>query len=269
MLEHQPTSSEPPSKKARVSGAEVDAPAQRGKGACNGADVVLPMRTSPSAQGMPKLIAAGVLGMHGFCVLDLQEQTYQQPAKKSPGEADDAAAPAKRFSVVYPSVKQAMAVDWSALAARVPPFYCALQLLCDWQAAACRHAMHGLHPSTTRTLHPSATRALHPSTPPPPAPSTPPPRAPSTPPPLAGLGPRDPTQPRTQLSSWQAHLDGPVDRRAEIDSPESRLAWLEQRRQQKLGEAQRAEEWLSASFVAQARPSLVTTSQPLLATTSH
>jgi len=33
--------------------------------------------------------------------------------------------------------------------------------------------------------------------------------------------------------------------------PEARLAWLEQRRQQKLAEAQRPEAWLSASFVAQ------------------
>lgn len=35
------------------------------------------------------------------------------------------------------------------------------------------------------------------------------------------------------------------------DTPEGRLTWLEQRRQQKLGEAQRPEAWLSASFVAQ------------------
>ena len=48
---------------------------------------------------------------------------------------------------------------------------------------------------------------------------------------------------------WQEHLDGPAGK-ATV-TPEARLAWLEQRRQQKLGEAQRPEAWLSASFVAQ------------------
>ena len=37
--------------------------------------------------------------------------------------------------VVYPSVKQAMGVDWAALGTRAPPFYAALQLLCDMQTA--------------------------------------------------------------------------------------------------------------------------------------
>ena len=148
MLE-QPTSVEPPpSKKARVSSAEADAPVQRGKGASNttstahsnGADVVLPMRPT---EGMPKLIAAGVLGMHGFCLLDLFKQEYQQPPKNAKsGEADVSASssvdppPTKRLSVIYPSVKHAMAVDWTVLTPRVPPFYCALQLLCDLQAAS-------------------------------------------------------------------------------------------------------------------------------------
>jgi len=199
MLE-QPTSVEPPpSKKARVSSAEADAPVQRGKGASNttstahsnGADVVLPMRPT---EGMPKLIAAGVLGMHGFCLLDLFKQEYQQPPKNAKsGEADVSASssvdppPTKRLSVIYPSVKHAMAVDWTVLTPRVPPFYCALQLLCDLQ------------------------------------------------------------------EHLDLDLDGPDGNSTGTgtDTPEGRLTWLEQRRQQKLGEAQRPEAWLSASFVAQ------------------
>ena len=138
MLEEPTSGAPPPSKKARVSGAEADAPPVQRKNS-NGADVVLPMRPT---EAMPKLMAAGVLGMQGFCLLDLHKQEYQQPPKKpKPGEADVSASCSvdppltKRFSAVYPSVKQAMAVDWSALAPRIPPFYCALQLLCDLQAA--------------------------------------------------------------------------------------------------------------------------------------
>lgn len=138
MLEEPTSGAPPPSKKARVSGAEVDPPVQRKNS--NGADVVLPMRPT---EAMPKLMAAGVLGMQGFCFLDLQKQEYQQPPKNAKaGEADVSASSSvdppltKRFSAVYPSVKHAMAVDWAALAPRIPPFYCALQLLCDLQAAA-------------------------------------------------------------------------------------------------------------------------------------
>lgn len=209
MLEEPTSGAPPPSKKARVSGAEVDPPVQRKNS--NGADVVLPMRPT---EAMPKLMAAGVLGMQGFCFLDLQKQEYQQPPKNAKaGEADVSASSSvdppltKRFSAVYPSVKHAMAVDWAALAPRIPPFYCALQLLCDLQAAA------------RPPLHP------RPACPEPGATSHAPPRP------------------------WQEHLDGPAGK-ATI-TPEARLAWLEQRRQQKLGEAQRPEAWLSASFVAQ------------------
>ena len=105
----------------------------------NGADVVLPRRP---AEAMPKLMAAGVLGMHGFCIIDLHTQEYQPPPKTAKaGEADVSASSSvdppliKRLSTLYPSVRHAMAVDWSALAPRVPPFYCALQLLCDLQAS--------------------------------------------------------------------------------------------------------------------------------------
>ena len=138
MLEEPTSGALPPSKKARVSGAEADAPPVQRKNS-NGADVVLPMRPT---EAMPKLMAAGVLGMQGFCLLDLHKQEYQQPPKNpKPGEADVSASSSvdppltKRFSAVYPSVKHAMGVDWSALAPRIPPFYCALQLLCDLQAA--------------------------------------------------------------------------------------------------------------------------------------
>jgi hypothetical protein len=138
MLEEPTSGAPPPSKKARVSGAEADPPVQRKNS--NGADVVLPTRPT---EAMPKLMAAGVLGMQGFCLLDLHKQEYQQPPKNAKaGEADLSASSSvdppltKRFSVLYPSVRHAMAVGWSALAPRIPAFYCALQLLCDLQAAA-------------------------------------------------------------------------------------------------------------------------------------
>ena len=35
----------------------------------------------------------------------------------------------RRMRVVYPSIKQAMGVDWAAFGKRVPPFFAALQLL--------------------------------------------------------------------------------------------------------------------------------------------
>lgn len=181
MLEAPTSDAPPPSKKARASGAEADPPLPRKNS--NGADVVLPRRP---AEAMPKLMAAGVLGMHGFCIIDLHTQEYQPPPKSAKaGEADVSASSSvdppltKRLSALYPSVQHAMAVDWSALAPRVPPFYCALQLLCD----------------------------------------------------------------------LQEHVKAPAGQAT--GTPEARLAWLEQRRQQKLAEAQRPEAWLSASSVAQ------------------
>ena len=137
MLEAPTSDAPPPSKKARASGAEAEPPVPRKNS--NGADVVLPRRP---AEAMPKLMAAGVLGMHGFCIIDLHTQEYQPPPKSAKaGEADVSASSSadppliKRLSTLYPSVRHAMAVDWSALAPRVPPFYCALQLLCDLQAS--------------------------------------------------------------------------------------------------------------------------------------
>jgi len=137
MLEAPTSDAPPPSKKARASGAEAEPPVPRKNS--NGADVVLPRRP---AEAMPKLMAAGVLGMHGFCIIDLHTQEYQPPPKTAKaGEADVSASSSadppliKRLSTLYPSVRHAMAVDWSALAPRVPPFYCALQLLCDLQAS--------------------------------------------------------------------------------------------------------------------------------------
>ena len=125
---------EPPRKKARANGAEAEtAPAPRG--AVNGGNVVLPMR--PPEKPMPKMMAAGTLGLHGFCVLDLREHVHVplEPKKKKDDEAEKAAsskaAEPARMRVVYPSIKQAMGVDWAAFGKRVPPFFAALQLLCE------------------------------------------------------------------------------------------------------------------------------------------
>ena len=134
----EPTSDEPPVKRARSNGKQPEVAPTRAKAASNGCDVVLPMR--PAAKGLPNMIAAGTLGMHGFCVHDLRTRTYLplEPKKKKDDDApatSAAAAPPKRMHVVYPSVKQAMGVDWAALGTRAPPFYAALQLLCDMQTA--------------------------------------------------------------------------------------------------------------------------------------
>ena len=107
MLEEPTSGAPPPSKKARVSGAEADPPVQRKNS--NGADVVLPTRPT---EAMPKLMAAGVLGMQGFCLLDLHTQEYQPPPKSAKaGEADVSASSSvdppltKRLSALYPSVQ--------------------------------------------------------------------------------------------------------------------------------------------------------------------
>ena len=62
------------------------------------------------------------------------------------------------------------------------------------------------------------------------------------------VSPQPQPRPAPWARSWQEHLDGPAGKAT--STLEARLAWLEQRRQQKLGEAQRPEAWLSASFVA-------------------
>ena len=92
---------------------------------------------------MPNMIAAGTLGLYGFCLLDLRTRVYQPIKKPKKADEDDvvagkSATELKRFRVVYPSVKQAMSVNWAALGARVPSFFGALQLLCSLQAAARR-----------------------------------------------------------------------------------------------------------------------------------
>ena len=100
---------EPPRKKARANGAEAEtAPAPRG--AVNGGNVVLPMR--PPEKPMPKMMAAGTLGLHGFCVLDLRENVHVplEPKKKKDDEAEKAAsskaAEPARMRVVYPAEAQ-------------------------------------------------------------------------------------------------------------------------------------------------------------------
>ena len=109
----------------------------------NGSHVVEPMRNA-GAQGdamTPKFLAAGSVGLRGFCFFDLGVATVKVPAAQKRASADAPATSAADAAkdvlerAVYPSVEAAANVPWACLGKRVPGYYCALQLLREHQAA--------------------------------------------------------------------------------------------------------------------------------------
>eukprot|EP00316_Scyphosphaera_apsteinii_P020487 CAMPEP_0119314624 /NCGR_PEP_ID=MMETSP1333-20130426/33409_1 /TAXON_ID=418940 /ORGANISM="Scyphosphaera apsteinii, Strain RCC1455" /LENGTH=372 /DNA_ID=CAMNT_0007319773 /DNA_START=20 /DNA_END=1135 /DNA_ORIENTATION=+ len=96
----------------------------------NGLHVELPAR-HPAY--MPRMLAAGALGLFGFCVLDLHDNKYILKSNKATAAAGNTSrdvAPIEH-RIIYPSIAQAFQVNWGALDSRVPRLYCALQLLVE------------------------------------------------------------------------------------------------------------------------------------------
>lgn len=117
----------------------------------NGSHIVLPMRAPtafdaaagsasaavdaaavPTAP-MPKMFAAGCIGLDGFCFCDFGVCTARIAPPKKAGE-DAAASAAKAVPphterALYPPVAAAAGVAWAALTPRVPRLFYALQLL--------------------------------------------------------------------------------------------------------------------------------------------
>ena len=96
----------------------------------NGAHVVVPMRAlaSEGAAPTPRFIAAGCIGLDGFCFLDLGAPVVSVPPIKKPAEGEPP-LPHVEERALYPTVSAASEVEWAALGPRVPPLYFALQLL--------------------------------------------------------------------------------------------------------------------------------------------
>ena len=130
---------EPDPKRQRGSGESGPAVAQS-----NGKHEVVPMRSSTPV--LPKLFAAGTLGVDGFCFLDLGAATAILPLDKKEKcdvsgdgdnplsvEEEDGPPPAKHKTerALYPTIESAARVEWAALTPRVPALYYALQLLAD------------------------------------------------------------------------------------------------------------------------------------------
>lgn len=79
---------------------------------------------------MPKFLAAGTLGLEGFCFFDLGATTTMITPPTKTGADDDAPKPvAQAEQALYPTVVTASRVEWAALTPRVPRLYYALQLL--------------------------------------------------------------------------------------------------------------------------------------------
>uniref|UniRef100_A0A6T0ECP7 THIF-type NAD/FAD binding fold domain-containing protein n=1 Tax=Chrysotila carterae TaxID=13221 RepID=A0A6T0ECP7_CHRCT len=100
----------------------------------NGAHVTLPPRATEQT---PKMLAAGALGLFGFCALDLGSYSYA-PAPKVAADTDaaDKEAPITKYLITFPSIEQAFSVEWQAMTNRVPRIFCALQLLRQAPAGA-------------------------------------------------------------------------------------------------------------------------------------
>ena len=123
----------------------------------NGGHIVAPVRfiapeAGPEAlappHAAPKLLAAGCLGLDGFCIFDLGICSSVIPAAKklqdesAPSAAAQAApppaAPPPEFAL-YPTVTSASQVAWAALTPRVPRLYYSMQLLLAQAAASVTH----------------------------------------------------------------------------------------------------------------------------------
>ncbi|EOD40993.1 hypothetical protein EMIHUDRAFT_439421 [Emiliania huxleyi CCMP1516] len=89
----------------------------------NGSHEIVPTRSG----AMPQLLAAGTLGLFGFCALDLMAHTHRV-VKKAKKE-DEEPPPPEHFVVRYPALRDAFRVGWRSLDRRTPRLYAALQLL--------------------------------------------------------------------------------------------------------------------------------------------
>lgn len=130
----------------------------------NGTHEVAPMRQGNVAGGppLPKFLAAGTIGLHGFCFFDLGAPTAvipppkknddDKPAASSSSSAPPPAAP-RTEQALYPTVASAARVEWASLTPRVPPLYYGLQLL----HAATRG---GEHPPSAKGVAEAAAAAL-------------------------------------------------------------------------------------------------------------
>lgn len=103
----------------------------------NGTHVICPMRHAHGAAAtLPKFLAAGTMGLDGFCFFDLGMNTavIEPPPPKDTDAAKPGASavPPKQpvtEQALYPTVQMASSVEWEALTPRVPRLYYALQLL--------------------------------------------------------------------------------------------------------------------------------------------
>jgi molybdopterin/thiamine biosynthesis adenylyltransferase len=129
---------EPPAKRRRGEGADADAP-DSGRPALarsNGTHIVAPMRACAdmAAPRSTRFLAAGCLGLDGFCFFDLGVVNAviepPPPIQSDESEQKDVVPlPAFTERALYPSISSAAAVDWAALTNRVPRLYYAMQLL--------------------------------------------------------------------------------------------------------------------------------------------
>ena len=129
------TEAEPPKKRRRDTGTAGDGDRAATVGS-NGTHEVVPERASASAGAprSPHYLAAGCLGLDGFCFFDLGGVSVKvTPAKKLSAGGDDAPAVEPPLPhterALYPTISAASRVEWGALTPRVPRLYYALQLL--------------------------------------------------------------------------------------------------------------------------------------------
>jgi len=126
----------PAAKRQRANGDSDSGPAVAKS---NGTHEVCPMRSGPEggaaaaaapAAPLPKFLAAGTLGLEGFCFFDLGAATTMvTPAVKTGADPDAPKPVAKQHVALYPTVAAASRVEWASLTNRVPRLYYALQLL--------------------------------------------------------------------------------------------------------------------------------------------
>lgn len=170
-----PADCEPPAKRPRAATGASTAGGAVARS--NGAHLVLPMRRAASTASqavLPRFLAAGTLGIDGFCFFDLGAPTALIPPKKKGGKDDapgggggkDAAAPHTSEQALYPTIASAAAVEWAALTVRVPPLYYGLQLLtasrtadASASAAAAGAAAKGATEAAAAALPANATAA--------------------------------------------------------------------------------------------------------------
>lgn len=95
----------------------------------NGQHELVQMR-APPATPRPKLLAAGALGLYGFCAIDLCHYAFTPKPKAAAEGADPPPVPTSK-GLLYPSLAHAFGVPWSKLSKRVPRVYPALQLLLE------------------------------------------------------------------------------------------------------------------------------------------